>query len=63
MAKSACRESSGINFIDTADVYSARGSEEIVSKAIAGRRDNIVAIAAPVGVLAHRPMHLRGEGR
>ena len=47
----------GINFIDTADVYSAGGSEEIVGKAIAGRRDNIVAIAAPVGVLAHRPMH------
>src|SRR6185295_12686697 len=29
----------GINFIDTADVYSAGESEEIVGKAIAGRRD------------------------
>src|SRR6478672_6743547 len=32
----------GINFIDTADVYSAGESEEIVAKAIAGRRDDIV---------------------
>ena len=34
---------SGINFIDTADVYSAGESEEIVGKALAGvRRDSIV---------------------
>ena len=32
----------GINFIDTADVYSAGESEEIVAKAIQGRRDDIV---------------------
>jgi aryl-alcohol dehydrogenase-like predicted oxidoreductase len=32
----------GINFIDTADVYSAGVSEEIVGQAIAGRRDEIV---------------------
>src|SRR5512142_1447521 len=32
----------GINFIDTADVYSAGESEEIVGKAIAGRRDDLV---------------------
>ena len=32
----------GINFIDTADVYSAGESEEIVAKAIAGRRDHLV---------------------
>ena len=32
----------GINFIDTADVYSAGESEEIVGKAIAGRRDEVV---------------------
>src|SRR2546423_14814583 len=33
----------GINFIDTADVYSAGESEEIVGKALAGgRRDNDV---------------------
>ena len=34
---------SGINFIDTADVYSAGESEEIVGKALAaGRRDHVV---------------------
>jgi len=32
----------GINFIDTADVYSRGESEEIVSKALAGRRDDVV---------------------
>jgi aryl-alcohol dehydrogenase-like predicted oxidoreductase len=34
---------SGINFIDTADVYSAGESEEIVAKALAGgKRDDVV---------------------
>src|SRR5688572_9225653 len=32
----------GINFIDTADVYSQGESEEIVGKAIKGRRDELV---------------------
>lgn len=32
----------GINFVDTADVYSAGESEEIVGKALAGRRDDVV---------------------
>jgi aryl-alcohol dehydrogenase-like predicted oxidoreductase len=32
----------GINFVDSADVYSAGGSEEIVGKALKGRRDNVV---------------------
>ncbi|MFF4593045.1 aldo/keto reductase [Amycolatopsis sp. NPDC001319] len=32
----------GINFLDTADVYSAGESEEIVGKALAGRRDAVV---------------------
>jgi aryl-alcohol dehydrogenase-like predicted oxidoreductase len=42
----------GINFIDTADVYSAGESEEIVAKAIQGRRDDIVLATkffAPMG--------------
>jgi aryl-alcohol dehydrogenase-like predicted oxidoreductase len=42
----------GINFIDTADVYSAGESEEIVGKALAGRRDRIVLatkVHAPMG--------------
>ncbi|MFI1582948.1 aldo/keto reductase [Embleya sp. NPDC020630] len=32
----------GVNLIDTADVYSGGESEELVGKAIAGRRDDIV---------------------
>ncbi|MEV4180226.1 aldo/keto reductase [Streptosporangium canum] len=32
----------GINFVDTADMYSAGESEEIVGKALRGRRDDIV---------------------
>ena len=32
----------GINFIDTADIYSAGESEEIVGKALTGRRDEVV---------------------
>jgi len=42
----------GINFIDTADVYSAGESEEIVGKAIAGRREEVVLATkfyAPMG--------------
>jgi len=33
---------SGINFVDTADVYSAGESEEIIGKALNGRRDDVV---------------------
>jgi len=43
---------SGINFIDTADVYSAGESEEIVGKALKGRRDKVVLASkfyAPMG--------------
>jgi aryl-alcohol dehydrogenase-like predicted oxidoreductase len=32
----------GINFIDTADVYGAGESEEIVGKALKGRRDDVI---------------------
>jgi len=33
---------SGVNFVDTADVYSQGESEEIVGKALKGRRDSVV---------------------
>ncbi len=33
---------SGVNFIDTADVYSAGESEQIVGKALADRRDKVI---------------------
>jgi aryl-alcohol dehydrogenase-like predicted oxidoreductase len=42
----------GIDFIDTADVYSAGESEEIVGKALKGRRDDVVLatkVYMPVG--------------
>jgi aryl-alcohol dehydrogenase-like predicted oxidoreductase len=52
----------GINFVDTADVYSAGESEEIVGKGIAGRRDDIVLatkVHMPMGDDANR----RGNSR
>jgi aryl-alcohol dehydrogenase-like predicted oxidoreductase len=42
----------GINFVDTADVYSAGESEEIVGKALAGGRRDGVVLATKV----HAPM-------
>ncbi|WP_329065172.1 aldo/keto reductase [Streptomyces sp. NBC_01429] len=41
----------GVNFIDTADAYSRGESEEIVGKALKGRRDNVV-----LATKAHLPM-------
>jgi aryl-alcohol dehydrogenase-like predicted oxidoreductase len=43
----------GINFIDTADMYSQGESEEIVGKALQGRRDDVV--------LATKAFHPMGE--
>ncbi|NHC15539.1 aldo/keto reductase [Motilibacter deserti] len=41
----------GINFVDTADVYSRGESEEIVGKALVGRRDSVV-----LATKVHAPM-------
>src|SRR4030088_2984848 len=41
----------GINFIDTADVYSAGESEESVGKALIGRRDEVVLATKVHGVM------------
>jgi aryl-alcohol dehydrogenase-like predicted oxidoreductase len=52
----------GINFIDTADVYSNGESEQIVGKALAGRRDNVVLATkfhAPMG----EDVNQRGNSR
>ncbi|HEX6417826.1 MAG TPA: aldo/keto reductase [Acidimicrobiales bacterium] len=45
----------GINFIDTADVYSAGESEEIVGKALAGRRDDVVLATKFHGAMGADP--------
>jgi aryl-alcohol dehydrogenase-like predicted oxidoreductase len=45
----------GINFVDTADMYSAGESEEITGKALLGRRADVV-----LATKVHFPM---GEGR
>ncbi|MEV6310845.1 aldo/keto reductase [Streptomyces sp. NPDC051840] len=52
----------GINFVDTADAYSRGESEEIVGKALKGRRDHVV-----LATKAHLPMgddpNQRGNSR
>jgi len=45
----------GINFVDTADVYSRGESEEIVGKALEGRRDRIVLATKFHGVMGDDP--------
>ena len=45
----------GINFIDTADVYSRGESEEIVGKALKGRRDDIVLATKVHGPMGDDP--------
>jgi aryl-alcohol dehydrogenase-like predicted oxidoreductase len=46
----------GINFVDTADVYSAGESEEIVGQALAGsRRDNVILATKAHGAMGTDP--------
>jgi aryl-alcohol dehydrogenase-like predicted oxidoreductase len=46
----------GVNFIDTADVYSRGGSEEIVGKALSGgKRDNVVLATKVHGTMGQDP--------
>jgi aryl-alcohol dehydrogenase-like predicted oxidoreductase len=52
----------GINFIDTADVYSQGESEEIVGKALAGRRDGVVLATKFHGTMGDDP-NRRGNSR
>ncbi|MGW6518907.1 MULTISPECIES: aldo/keto reductase [unclassified Streptomyces] len=52
----------GINLIDTADVYSDGESEEMVGKAIAGRRDDIV-LATKAGMPMGDERNRRGSSR
>lgn len=52
----------GVNLIDTADMYSAGESEEMVGKAIAGRRDDIV-LATKAGMPMGEERNHRGASR
>jgi aryl-alcohol dehydrogenase-like predicted oxidoreductase len=45
----------GINFVDTADRYSAGGSEEVVGKALKGRRDDVVLATKVNGPMGDDP--------
>ncbi|MGC9438695.1 aldo/keto reductase [Streptomyces sp. WG5] len=52
----------GVNLIDTADMYGAGESEEMVGKAIAGRRDDIV-LATKAGMPMGEERNHRGASR
>src|SRR4051812_11814742 len=53
----------GINFVDTADIYSRGESEEIVGKALAdGRRDNVILATKVHGPMGADP-NQRGNSR
>jgi aryl-alcohol dehydrogenase-like predicted oxidoreductase len=52
----------GINFIDTADFYSYGESEEIVGKALKGRRDSVVVATKANLPMSDDPNH-RGNSR
>ena len=52
----------GINLIDTADMYSQGESEEMVGKAIAGRRDDIVLATKASMPMGEEPNH-QGSSR
>lgn len=53
---------SGINFVDTADFYSHGESEEIVGKALKGRRDDVVLATKVHLPMSDDPNH-RGNSR
>jgi aryl-alcohol dehydrogenase-like predicted oxidoreductase len=52
----------GVNFVDTADVYSSGESEEIVGKALKGRRDQVVLATKVHGSMGGDPNE-RGNSR
>ncbi|MEU9667317.1 aldo/keto reductase [Streptomyces bobili] len=52
----------GINLIDTADMYSDGESEEMVGKAVVGRRDDIVLATKATMPMGDEPNH-RGSSR
>jgi aryl-alcohol dehydrogenase-like predicted oxidoreductase len=53
----------GINFVDTADVYARGESEEIVGKALKGKRDSIVLATKVHGTMSDDDPNMRGNTR
>jgi aryl-alcohol dehydrogenase-like predicted oxidoreductase len=53
----------GINFIDTADVYARGESEEIVGKALKGRRDSVVLATKVHGTMHDTDPNMQGNSR
>jgi aryl-alcohol dehydrogenase-like predicted oxidoreductase len=53
----------GINFVDTADVYSDGVSEEIVGEALKGRRDDVILATKFFMPMDDRPNHSGGSRR
>ncbi|MEU4625114.1 aldo/keto reductase [Actinoplanes sp. NPDC023801] len=53
----------GINLVDTADVYSQGESEEIVGKALAGRRDEVFLATKFHGQIGTSPFHFGNSRR
>ena len=53
----------GINFIDTADVYARGESEEIVGKALQGRRDSVVLATKVHGTMHDTDPNMQGNSR
>jgi aryl-alcohol dehydrogenase-like predicted oxidoreductase len=53
----------GINFVDTADVYARGESEEIVGKALKGRRDSVVLATKVHGQMHDTDPNMRGNSR
>jgi len=53
----------GLNFIDTADVYSRGESEEIVGRAIKGRRDSLIIATKFYSIMSDTDPNMRGASR
>src|SRR3954467_10505313 len=53
----------GVNFIDTADVYARGESEEMVGKALKGRRDAVVLATKVHGTMHDTDPNMRGNSR
>src|SRR3954453_3942759 len=53
----------GVNFVDTADFYSAGESEQIVGRALAGGRRDDVVLATKAGLPFGSDVNARGTSR